>query len=121
MKSNNMRELPQFSLKITKPGTAFIQIRQLGDFETTFKGNNKFAFICSDEKGEKMMKINRRRVIQKSKMSDVIVKGDEVFFDKSHSYPKVFTLVVATGGAEPVSSGPYNFEIAAFTKEETKI
>lgn len=68
-----------------------------------------------------MMKINRRRVVQKSKMSDVIVKGDEIYFDKGHSYPKTFTLVVATGGAEPVSNGGPNFEIAAYTKEQTEL
>lgn len=119
VKSVNMYHLPQFKLVINEPGTAFIQIRQLGDQASTFKGNNSMAFICSDEDGKKMQKINRRSVVAKSKMSAVLVAGDEVYFEKGQSYPKVYTLTIATNGQDPVENGGEpNFEISAFTKNE---
>jgi len=49
-----------------------------------------------------MYKINRRNIIAKSKMTNNVVKGDEIYFEKGHSYPKVFTLTIATGSREPI-------------------
>jgi len=120
--SGNKDILPQYKLKITEPGTAFIQIRQLGENASTYKGNNYFMFICSDEKGGKMKKILRRNVIGNSKMSNALVKGDELFFNKGHTYPKVFTITIMTKSDEDlvVTEQP-DFEIAAYTKELTTL
>lgn len=118
VKSRNMKDLPQFKLKMTKPGHAFIQIRQLGDIASTYKGPNQFAFICSDENGQKMMKINRRKIVHKSKMSDALVMGDEIFFGEEHSYPHTFTLTVANGARDPICTEEFNFRLTAYTKQE---
>lgn len=104
VKSTNWVKVPQFKLKIMGPGTSFIQLRQLGNFETTFKGNNKYGFKVSDEHGEKMkVFLNKRANVYTSKIAAYdMTKGQEVYFDKSHSYPKVFTLTVFTN-AEPIT------------------
>jgi len=67
------------------------------------------------------MKINRRTMIMKSSMNNALVNGDEILFGKGHNYPKVFTITVLSNGEDIVEAGELNFEIAAYTKEETTL
>jgi len=51
------------------------------------------------------------------KTTNILLAGTEIYFDKSHNYPKEFTFMVMTFKGDPVASEGNDFEIEVYTKE----
>lgn len=51
-------------------------------------------------------------------MAGTLLSGTEIYFDKSHNYPKEFTFIVISK-KDPVACEGNDFEIEVYTKEQT--
>ena len=86
------RNLPQFSLTITEPCSAYISLRQKSG-NATFRGKNYIAWVVQAEEGERINKINRPNIVAKSSLSNLSVMSGEANFSKDYSYPYTFTIM----------------------------
>jgi len=107
----------QFKITVTKPTTIFVQLRQLGEGPTTFKGPTKVGWILSNEDNARMRKLDRRKIVAKTKVTNLAVLAQQVTFDRSYSYPATFTLVC---GSVTCNDDGYDgkFEVTCYCRDE---
>jgi len=86
------RNLPQFSLTLHEPCSAYISLRQKSG-SATFRGKNYIAWVVQAEEGERINKINRANIVAKSALSNLSVMSGEATFGKDHDYPYTFTIM----------------------------
>jgi hypothetical protein len=86
---------PQYELKISKPGSAFIQMNQF-EKVNMFKGKHFIMWLIQRTGGGLIKKMNRKAILGMSGQPiNLNIVSAEVTFPKTLSYPQKVTLLAA--------------------------